>query len=223
MCERREMNLGGIYVIGLTGGIASGKSTVSNMLSKLGAVVLDADLIAKEVTSPGSSGLQKLVDAFGKEILLPDGSLNRKKLAEIVFHDKDALRLLNSIVHPLVLQRIVTILDNLKRRAEEDGATKIVVLDAPLLLEVGAEKLADEVWVVSVDLECQVRRLMRREGFTREEAFSRINAQMPLSEKKRYADEVIDNNGTPEETEKRVKELWLGLRRKMEMRQRICD
>lgn len=223
MCEKRKTNRGGIYVIGLTGGIASGKSTVSNMLSKLGAVVVDADLIAKEVTSPGSLGLQKLVDAFGKEILFPDGSLNRKKLAEIVFHDKDVLTLLNSIVHPLVLERIVTILDNLKRRAEEDGATKIVVLDAPLLLEVGAEKLVDEVWVVSVDLESQVRRLMRREGFTREQAFSRINAQMPLAEKKRYADEIIDNNGTLEETEKRVKELWLGLRRKMEMRERICD
>ena len=205
----------GTYVIGLTGGIASGKSTVSRFLSRLGAVVIDVDIIAREVTSPGSLGLRRIIEAFGQEFLFPDGSLDRKKLAQLVFHDKGALKLLNSIVHPLVMERVEDILEALSRKSQIEGVKTVVVLDAPLLLEAGADRLVDEVWVVSVDEKTQMERLMKREGFSREEALSRIRSQMPQKEKEKRADRIIDNSKTPEETEKIVKAAWTDLKRKI--------
>jgi len=204
----------GLYVIGLTGGIASGKSTVSAILRDLGAVIIDADLLSRDATSKGSLGLAKIAEAFGEEVLSPDGSLDRKALGQVVFRNKEALSLLNSIVHPLVVKRTIDLLEDMSREAVKTGRKTLVVLDAPLLLEVGAETLVDEVWVVSLDLKTQVARLIEREGYTEEEALCRIRSQMPLEEKKKRADKIIDNSGSREETRRKLNLLWDEVKRK---------
>lgn len=254
------MKYPGLYVIGLTGGIATGKSTVSRMLRELGAIVIDADEVSREVVAPGTAGWRRVVDAFGPGILRPDGTINRRKLGGIVFGDKEALDKLDSIVHPLVMARVEEMLVKLSRQAAEgkegtgeqenaaemEGAVeqgsmakiedvseersagereagrsgkklnvKVVVLDAPLLFEVGADKLVDEVWVVSVDPETQMERLIRRNGYSKNEALSRMSSQMPLPEKERLSDVVIDNRGDPESTRKRVLALWEEIQRKI--------
>jgi dephospho-CoA kinase len=198
----------GIYVIGLTGGIASGKSTVSNMLADLGAVIIDADWLAREVTLPGSEGLRRIREAFGDSVVTPEGVLDRHRLAEIIFHDDDARAKLNSIIHPLVMERVKQLLRETQDAARREGCLMVGIVDAPLLFEAGADAICDETWVVAVDREGQAKRLMRREGYTREEASSRIDSQMPLDEKERRATRIIDNQGTVEETRKRVLELW---------------
>jgi len=198
----------GVYVIGLTGGIASGKSTVSRMLSELGAVIIDADRIAHEVTAPGSPGLEMVRRAFGEDIVRSDGSLDRHRLGNLIFRD-DALReKLNAIVHPLVMRRVEERLRELQDESAADGKTRIAVVDAPLLFEAGADALCDETWVVSLDRDSQAERLMKREGYTLDEAMSRINAQMPLDEKEKRATFIIDNHGSIEDTRLRVLELF---------------
>ena len=194
----------GLYVIGLTGGIASGKSTVSSMLSELGAVIIDADRLTREVQSPSSGALEEIRTAFGDEVILPDGSLDRRKLAEVVFRDRDALELLGSIIHPRVIARTEELLREMQSAALEEGRVRIVVVDAPLLLEAGVDRITDEVWVVALCRDEQVRRLMKREGYTRDEALSRIDSQMPLEEKKKRADHIIDNSGSVQETKEQV-------------------
>lgn len=219
MCDnpqQKSRKYPGLYVIGLTGGIASGKSTVSKILKDLGAIIIDADQISREVTAPGSPGLRKVVQTFGESVLNADGSLNRKKLGEIVFHDKEALETLNSIVHPLVIRRTIDLLESESKKAVEVGAESIVVVDAALLFEVGAQSLVDQVWLVSLDEKAQVERLMRREGYSREEAICRIKAQMPLEDKIKLADVIIDNSGPVEETEEKVRNLFQKIRRKKE-------
>ncbi len=193
-----------MVVIGLTGGIASGKSLVSSFLRELGAVVIDADLIAREVVAPGQPALAMIVEAFGPGILRPDGSLDRKALGALVFADPDLRKKLEEITHPFIIARIK---EELARLAEScpDG---VVVLDAPLLFEAGLEGLVDEVWVVYVDAATQLARLMSRDGLTRAEAEQRLAAQIPLAEKARRADRVIDNSGTPEATRAQVNRLW---------------
>lgn len=218
------MKYPGLYVIGLTGGIASGKSTVSRMLRELGAVIIDADEVSREVVSPGTVGWRRVVDAFGPGVLRPDGTINRRKLGGMVFGDKEALDKLDSIIHPLVMARVEEMLAKLSREAverkggageQENVVKKIVVLDAPLLFEVGADKLVDEVWVVSVDPETQMERLIKRNGYSKAEALSRISSQMPLPEKEKLSDVVIDNRGDPESTRKQVLALWEEVQRKI--------
>lgn len=211
----------GIYVIGLTGGIASGKSTVSGMLAGLGAAIIDADRLTREVQSPGSEGLREIEEAFGGEVILPDGSLNRRRLGQIIFHDKDSLELLDSIVHPRVIERTREILRQMQTAAKEDGRVHIAVVDAPLLLEAGVDKIVDEVWVVALPREEQAKRLMRREGYSRDEALSRIDSQMPLEEKEKRAEHIIDNRGTVLETREQVFTLWQSLERRLSAQSRI--
>ncbi len=220
MCSPRT-RLPGVYAIGLTGGIATGKSTVSSMLASLGAEVIDADEISRQVTVNGSPHLDRIARLFGREVLHPDGTLNREKLAGIVFSDEDARRKLEGIIHPPVLDRVREILEGLSDDARRDGRVRIAVLDIPLLFESGAEFLADETWVVFVDRETQVRRLMEREGYNRDDADSRIDAQMPLSEKVKRATEVIDNQGDLRATRRRVEELWEAVKRKTSGQTRI--
>lgn len=204
----REGKWPGIKVIGLTGGIASGKSTVSDVLAELGAVIIDADLLSREVTLPGSKGLRRIRQVFGEGILTPDGTLDRHRLGEIIFHDDSARARLNSIIHPLVIERTTEQLRALQDRAKEQGKALVAVVDAPLLIEAGVDSICDEIWVVAVSREVQAERLMKREGYMLDEALSRIDAQMPLDEKKRRATRVIDNEGTPEDTRKTVLETW---------------
>lgn len=201
----------GIYVIGLTGGIASGKSTVSDMLAQLGAIIIDADRVSREVTMPGSEGIRRIREAFGDGVVRPDGSLNRHQLARIVFHDDKARATVNSIVHPLVMERVRQFLKEQQDVAVSEGPERVAVVDAPLLFEAGADAVCDEVWVVAISREDQAERLMKREGYTLEDALSRIDAQMSLEEKGRRATHIIDNRGAVEETRNRVLGLWKDL------------
>lgn len=189
-------------VIGLTGGIASGKSSVALLLEKQGIPVIDADQLARDAVLPGTHALQQIVAFFGAQMLNPAGSLNRTALAEVIFADPDARRTLEAIMHPaikiLAEQRLV----ELQERGEA-----VVVYMAPLLIEAGATGRVDEIWVVYVDRETQLQRLMTRDGVSRENAVKRLAAQMPMQDKAAYGRIVIDNCGTAETLEKTINEL----------------
>lgn len=193
-----------MLVVGLTGGIASGKSTVSEYLQELGASIIDADKIAKELVEKDSPALQEIVAYFGQEILDENGQLRRKCLAELIFNSSIEREKLNSILHPRIFQRVeeqITLFRTNK-------IVPLIVLDAPLLLETGMQSLVDEVWVVAVKPEVQLTRLMERDGITREAARERIASQMPLAEKIKLADRVIDNSQGIPELLKIVDKLW---------------
>lgn len=176
-------------IIGLTGGIASGKSTVSRVLKDLGAIVIDSDVVAHEIIAPCRPAWNDIVKQFGPEILNSDMTINRGILGNIVFNNPAQLKTLNQIVHPRVAERFKDDLQEI-RRLQPDA---VVVLDVPLLYEAHFEHMCDVVWVVWVDRETQKQRLMKRNNFTEEEATVRIDAQMSLDKKAGLADVVIDN------------------------------
>lgn len=184
-----------MITIGLTGGIASGKSTVSAELRRLGLPIFDADAEAKLAVSKGSEGLAQVIEALGSEYLTAEGELNRAKVAERVFHDKEALKTIEAIIHKIVWARAEQFMQE-NRSAEK----QLAVLDVPLLIECGWHKLVDSVWLVAVSRKQQIERAMLRSGMTADEVEARIAAQMTLAEKKKYADIVLDNSGTLEET-----------------------
>lgn len=190
-------------IIGLTGGIASGKSTVARLLAAMGAAVIDADELAREAVRPGTPALAEIVRTFGATVLQPDGTLDRPALGAIVFADPGARRRLEQITHPAIRLLAEARLDALRR----SGAETVVYM-APLLIEAGATDRVDEIWVVHVDPATQLSRLMSRDNLTRQEAANRVASQMPLDEKRRHGRVVIDNSGTPEETERQVREIW---------------
>ncbi|RFB17771.1 dephospho-CoA kinase [Bacillus sp. HNG] len=181
--------------IGLTGGIASGKSTVSQMFKEAGIVVIDADVIARKVVEIGEEAYEQIVQSFGEDILLPDKTIDRPKLGSIVFFSEDKRLLLNSIVHPAVRKQMLKEKEEHMKNGEET-----VVLDIPLLFESKLTSLVDKTLLVYVDYETQLSRLMNRNSLTKEEAEARIQSQMPLKDKIQLADAVIDNNGTIEDT-----------------------
>lgn len=183
-------------IIGLTGGIASGKSTVARTLRELGATVIDADEIAHSVIEPGKPAWEDIVKKFGSHILKPDQTIDREKLGAIVFNDPELLQELNQITHPRVAEQLKHIITTM--RTEQSHA--ILFLEVPLLYETHLERICDEVWVVWVDEETQIQRLMKRDNLSREDAIKRIDAQMSLDEKARRADVVIDNRSSLEET-----------------------
>ena len=199
--------------IGLTGGIGSGKSTVARLLAQLGACVIDADAIVHELEGPGQPLTAEIAASFGPGVLRPDGAVNREALGALVFRDA-AMRLrLNQLDHPRVGGEIAR-----RAQAARSAGVPVLVLDIPLLLEVrgqGPPARAvlglEAVVVVWVPLETQIARLMQRDGFPREEALRRVSAQMPLDEKRRLADHVIDNSGALSETERQVRALWAKL------------
>lgn len=184
-----------MITIGLTGGIASGKSTVSAELRRLGLPIFDADAEAKLAVAKGSEGLAQVIAALGSEYLTDEGELNRVKVAERVFHDKNALKTIEAIIHKIVWARAEQFMQE-NRSAEK----QLAVLDVPLLIECGWHKLVDSVWLVAVSRKQQIERAMLRSGMTADEVEARIAAQMSLAEKKKYADIVLDNSGTLEET-----------------------
>lgn len=186
--------------VGLTGSIAVGKSYVCEIFKELGAFVLDADQTAREVVKPNTRGWKLIVENFGEEILQADGTINRAKLGEIVFSDERKRLLLNSIVHPLVIEEQNRWLEECERVAP-DG---IAIIDAALMIESGGYKRFDKLIVVWCDEEKQLERLMKRNGLTEEEALKRIKAQMPQEEKKKYADFLIDTSGSFQETREQV-------------------
>ncbi len=187
-----------MFVIGLTGGTGSGKSTVASILSRYGGKVIDADLIAREVVARGSKALEELVEYFGREILDEDRNLNRKKLAQMVFTDREKLQLLNNITHKYIVERMLEELEKLK----SEGNARFIVIDAPIPVEHGFLDVADTVWVVAADPDQRIRRIMERSDLTYEEAVNRINSQISQEDYIKIAHEVIYNNGTFEQLEK---------------------
>lgn len=193
-----------MFVIGLTGGIAGGKSTVAAILKDLGAKVIDTDQVAREVVLPGEPAYRDIVAAFGKGIVLPDGQLNRKALGRIVFRDAAARELLNAITHPRIRARVEARLEDLKRT--DPGA--VVVIEAPLLIEAGMDDMVDAVWVVTAPEGVRLKRLMERDGLSLQEARNRLQAQMEEGERLRYATKIITTGGDFEATRASVLAAW---------------
>ncbi|MDQ0430511.1 dephospho-CoA kinase [Planomicrobium stackebrandtii] len=193
-------------IIGLTGSIASGKSTVSGMLKNLGYPIVDADLVARLVVEPGSDTLSQIVQAFGPEVIQEDGTMDRAKVGSIIFNDPASRKILNDIIHPAIRKEML-------RQREEFIAQgfKTIIMDIPLLFESRLQHLVDKILVVSVTEENQFDRLVERNGFTEQEARARIGSQLPMSVKEDGADAVIYNNGTLDETKKqlnRILDTW---------------
>jgi dephospho-CoA kinase len=193
-------------IIGLTGGIASGKSTVASILKKFGVPIVDADILARKVVEKGEPALDEIVKVFGIEILNYDGSLNRKKLGEIIFNNKEKRNQLNKIVHP----EINKLREKKFQRYREKGEKRILY-DCPLLIEENLFSLVDKVWLVYVNKEIQIKRLMERDGYTRNQALKRVESQMSIEKKRQYADLIINNEGSTVELEEKLKKLWFNL------------
>jgi dephospho-CoA kinase len=189
--------------IGLTGGIGTGKSSVSGLLREKGVTVIDADEATRAVQSQGSEGLRRLVDGFGASILTPDGGLDRARLAAIAFADPEARQRLNAIVHPLVREWMAD-----RQVAAEAQGLPYVVLDIPLLFESGGAAAFDEVILVYAPEDVALRRLVEHRGMTEEQARARIAAQMPIEEKRRLARHVIENTGTLGQLRARTDRVW---------------
>ena len=189
-------------VIGLTGGIASGKSTASAYLRELGAAIVDADAISRASTRRGGAAFEAVCAAFG-DILGADGEIDRRKLGGIVFADEDARRKLNSIVHPAVMAESRAQIENARA-----SGVKVCILDVPLLFETGMERLCDETWLIYVPREEQIRRMAERDGLDAAAAAARIDSQMPLEEKLKRANVAIDSSGTIEQTREKLSRLW---------------
>lgn len=194
--------------IGLTGGIATGKSTVSRLLEARGVRIVDADVIARDVMNPGQPLLAAVAARFGSEFLLPDGGLDRRRMAAHIFERPEERQALNAIVHPAIRAEIRRQVDAYEAADPE----AIVAADIPLLYESGLEELYEKIVVVYVPRPVQLTRLMRRDGLSPEQAEGRLNAQLDIEDKKRRADYVIDNAGTPEDTERQVERLLESLR-----------
>lgn len=182
-------------VIGLTGGIGSGKSTVSAYMKEKGCEIIDADLISRQMTEKDSPALDEIKEAFGDGFFLGDGSLDRKALGNLVFSDENK----RGILQEIVTKKVVRTIDERLRMLKESGFSGIAVIDAPLLFECGMEDMADENWLVTAGLESRIERVSRRDGLSREQVLSRIESQMSQEEKEKYSRCILDNSGTAEE------------------------
>ncbi|SHP99136.1 dephospho-CoA kinase [Mycobacteroides abscessus subsp. abscessus] len=189
-------------VVGLTGGIASGKSTVANMLIEMGIEVIDADIEARKAVEIGEVAYEQIVTYFGEDVLNDDHTINRSRLGEIIFNDSAKRQKLNEIVHPDVRRRM-----NEKKEAAISRGDQVVVLDIPLLFESGLKHMVDVVLLVYVEKDVQLQRLMERNQLTKQEALARIRSQMPIEDKRKLADKVINNNGSIDNTKKQLIEL----------------
>jgi len=191
-------------IIGLTGNIASGKTEVANFFKDLGAKVIDADQIARDIVEPGEVAWREITDEFGSKIQNSDETINRKKLGEIIFNDQDKRQKLNKITHPKILAKIKERIESYKKEK-----VKVVIIEAALVAENGGLKnLLDYLIVVTADEETQISRIAKRDNLTREDALSRIHSQMPTSEKIKHATFVIDNSGSLAETRKQAGDVW---------------
>lgn len=192
--------------IGITGGIACGKSTVSSIIARLGVPVLDADQVAREIVAPGSTGLTEIQKAFGNDICLEDGTLNRPKLRGIIIADPNKRKVLESITHPLIFMRMLE-----WQQTQKDLGHPVTLVEAALMVETGSYKMYDAVIVVTCSPNVQLSRLMTRNQVPQETAQQWINSQMPLAEKEEVADLVIHNNGTIAELDMQTKDAWTNL------------
>lgn len=203
-------------LVGLTGGVATGKSTVSAMLRALGCVIIDADLLAREVVEPGQPAYREIVEAFGPGVLQPDGRLDRKALGAVVFADPAQRKRLEAITHPRIRERFAARLAELT----EQGFDGIVIFDAPVMIESGNYRNMDRLVVVTSDEAAQMARQQEREGLSEADARRRIQSQMPLAEKARLADHVIDNSRDLGSTEAQVREVHRALLKDLDARRR---
>ena len=192
-----------MHIVGLTGGIATGKSNISNILKAQGAYVWDADEASRRVVEPGMAGFIAMHENFGELIFNADGSLNRERAAEFFFSDKERLNKLNSILHPIIIDDMIAQL-----KLWQSEGIRFCFLDAPLLFEAGIDKYCDEVWVASCGIDEQIRRVLERDDITREDAMKRIEVQMPDAQKRSLAARVIDTSGNIEDTNAFVKVLY---------------
>ena len=192
-----------MFKIGLTGGIASGKSTVLTYIKDKGIPYIDADIVAREVVEPGTEGLEAIVDAFGSNVLHDDGTLNREALGAIVFHNEEKRRQLNDCLKEHIRNRIMEL-----TAYYESNRTAVLIYDIPLLIEGEWYTMMDEVWLVYVNESTQIERLMSRNRFSKEDALARIKSQMRLDDKRSFADVIIDNNGTPQALTAQLDTIW---------------
>jgi dephospho-CoA kinase len=199
-----------VIIAGLTGGIASGKSTVSRFFSDAGAYVIDADKIAREVVKPGTPGYDAILTFFGRTILLPNGEIDRKHLGEIIFNDPDKKARLDAIVHPLVVERSAEMIADIAVQAPD----AVVIMDIPLLLEAGMQSDLAEVIVVYVPEKLQLERLLNRDGIDEQAAMARIRSQMPIEKKRKLATVVIDNSRTLSDSRKQTLAVFNHLRQR---------
>lgn len=197
-------------IIGLTGGIASGKSTVSRMLEENGAKIIDADRIARQAVQKGMPAWEKIIAYFGREILDGDGEINREHLGKIIFNNKEKKQRLNAIVHPVVMKETQRLIESFQKLAPES----LIVLDVPLLLETGMDNGLSDIVVVWVPEAIQLERLMKRDHLSPADAQSRIASQMPIDEKRKKATLVIDNSGDLEQTKQQVLSVYNRLQSK---------
>jgi dephospho-CoA kinase len=191
-------------LLGLTGSIATGKSTVANMLRRRGAVLIDADQVARKVVEPGSLGLNKIIENFGSEMVTAEGRLDRAKLGELVFNDEEARERLNALLHPLIIEEM----KQLTGQSLKKEPHSIVIWDVPLLIEENLTQFVEQVIVVYVPESIQLKRLMERNQLTETDAIKRMKSQLSIEDKKKVADYIIDNSGSLEDTERQVDQLW---------------
>lgn len=200
-----------LQVIGLTGGIASGKSTVVSMLRELGAGIIDCDQIAHDVVLPGSEGLQAVASAFGPNTIQRDGSMDRAYIGRVVFAQPERKQQLEGILFPLIQNGI----DGEIKKIEENKKNPVIFLDMPLLFEIKYNSYVDEAWLVYVDPATQLMRLMNRNHYTRDEAMARIHAQLPIDTKRSLAQVIIDNSGSLDDTKEQVQTEWSRLMKRI--------
>ena len=199
---------GGLLVLGVTGGIASGKTTVANMLQELGAPIVDLDLIARQVVEPGKPAWKDIIGYFGDEVIRKDGAIDRKRLSKIVFRDPAKRKKLESFTHPPILEEFARQVKEVREK-DPHGIIQAVI---PLLFEVNLQHLVHKVLVVYISPHKQIERLAKRDKISKEEAGNILKAQMPIDEKVEYADFVIHNEGSVNETRRQVKALWKELK-----------
>ena len=192
-----------MFVIGLIGGIGSGKSSVSSILNSLGVDVIDADKVGHEAYTPNSEGWRKVISAFGKDIVGPENEIDRKKLGSIVFSDPSEMEKLNKLMHPIIHNLVEEKIKNLA-----DQGINVVVLEAAILIEANWQDLTDEIWLAKANREVVIERVQLRNNFSREEIIKRIESQMSNNDREKHADIVIDNDGTIKQLEETVKTLW---------------
>ena len=198
-----------MIIVGLTGGIASGKSTVAEIFRREGGHIIDADFISREVVKPGESAWQEVVNFFGPEVLHEDRTIDRKKLGEVVFSDPEKRKKLEEIIHPKIQKERQRKINEIEKRGDHQ---EVVILDVPLLFELNKQGTVEKVVLVYVAPQVQMQRLMKRDGLTEEEARKRIDSQMPIASKKKHAHYVINNEGSFEQTEAQAKEVFRKLK-----------
>ncbi len=197
------------FLLGVTGGIASGKSTVSEMLVRLGSPLIDFDLIARQVVEPGTPGLAKIVAYFGPHVLDADGFLDRKKMSTIVFGDMEKRKKLEGFIHPLIYEAFFEQVGNIIKKDPE----AIIQVAVPLLIEMNLQHLFDKLLVIHVPAQVQIERLANRDGISQEEAATILKAQLPIDEKLQFADFIIDNTKDLEHTQRQIEGVWERLRK----------